>query len=401
VAGVADATLTRIYLDNAATTWPKPDEVYQAVDRYQRECGAAAGRGVYAEAVELARQIDSARRRVASLIGAVDASRVVFTLNGTDSLNLALHGTLRDGDHVVTTVVEHNSVLRPLRMLQDAGRISVTRVGCDDQGLVDPVAIQAAMQPRTRLIALCHASNVTGAVQPAVEVGKMAHDRGALFLLDAAQTLGRWPVDVGELHVDLLAAPGHKGLLGPLGTGVLYVAPGIEKHLAPIRQGGTGSHSDDDRQPEELPDKYESGNLNAPGVVGLGAGVDWLHRRGLEQVVAHETRLTARLLAGLRAVSGVRVYGPLAPERRAGVVSITVEGYDPREVSGMLDAARGIQTRSGLHCAPLMHQTLGTLDLGGTVRFSVGPFNTDEQIDATVEAVRELVSVPPSFRDVR
>jgi cysteine desulfurase/selenocysteine lyase len=388
--------LTRIYLDNAATSWPKPEVVYEAVDRYQRECGAAVGRGAYAEAIEAARLVDAARQSVAGLIGAGDARRVIFTLNGTDSLNLALHGLLREGDHVVTTVIEHNSVLRPLRRLEDAGRINVTRVGCDRHGFVDPDRVDDALRRGARLVALCHGSNVTGAVQMAGEIGRLARERGALFLLDAAQTLGRWPIDVAEMHVDLLAAPGHKGLLGPLGTGVLYVAPGVEGQLEPCRQGGTGSRSHLDRQPDELPDKYESGNLNAAGLVGLGAGVDWLRKRGLRAVVEHEMRLSARLLAGLRELPGVRVHGPLEAESRAGVVSITIEGFDPQEVAGMLDAARRIQVRAGLHCAPLMHRALGTLEQGGTVRFSIGPFNIEEHVDAAIDAVRELAAAAPS-----
>ena len=380
----------RIYLDNAATSWPKPEEVYAAVDRFQRELGAPAGRSAYAEASEAAQAVDAARQAVARLIGAADFRRIIFTQNGTDSLNLALHGLLRPGDHVVSSVVEHNSILRPLRALEDAGTIEVTRVGCDAQGVIDPTAVQAALRPNTRLLALAHASNVTGALQPALEFAEIAHRHGALFLLDAAQSLGHLPLDVRKIPVDLLAAPGHKGLLGPLGTGVLYVAPGVEEHLHSARQGGTGSRSEDDRQPGELPDKYEAGNLNVPGILGLGAGVRWLEGRGLDEIRRHDLRLAARLLAGISGISGVEVYGPPAGEGRLGVVSCSLRDYDPQEAAAMLDAACRVQARAGLHCAPLMHRALGTLERGGTLRFSIGPFNTTDDIETAVEAVREL-----------
>jgi len=227
-------------------------------------------------------------------------------------------------------------------------------------------------------------------VQPAAEFAEIARRHGALFLLDAAQSLGHLPIDVRKIPVDLLAAPGHKGLLGPLGTGVLYVAPGVEERLRSARQGGTGSRSEDDRQPGELPDQYEAGNLNVPGIVGLGAGVRWLEKRGWEEVRKHERQLTDRLLAGLSGIAGVEVYGPPAGEGRLGVVSCSLRDFDPQEAAAMLDAACRVQTRAGLHCAPLMHRALGTLERGGTLRFSIGPFNAAEDIDAAVEAMREL-----------
>jgi selenocysteine lyase/cysteine desulfurase len=262
--------MPRIYLDNAATSWPKPESVYQAVDDYQRRLGAPAGRGVYAEATEVERLVNNCRKKVAQLINEADPTRVIFTQNGTDSLNLAIHGWLQPGDHVVTSVCEHNSVLRPLRFLAEHRNVSTTYVGCDAQGRVDPGDIRRAIQPQTRLIALTHASNVTGTIQPVEEVGKIAKERGISFLVDAAQTLGHMRVDVQRIGCQMLAAPGHKGLLGPLGTGVLYIAPGVEARLLPIRQGGTGTRSDEDIQPTTLPDRYESGNLNVSGIVGLG-----------------------------------------------------------------------------------------------------------------------------------
>lgn len=381
----------RIYLDNAATSWPKPEAVYLAVERFQREWGAPAGRSAYQEATEVSREVEAARSGVARWLGAADHRRIIFTANGTDALNLALHGILKSGNHVVTSVVEHNSVLRPLRHLEDGGIVQVTRVGCDSVGIVDADAIRSALRPNTRLIVLSHASNVTGALQPIAEVAALASERGVLFLVDAAQSIGHVPLDVQAVPVSLLAAPGHKGLLGPLGTGLLYVAPGVENVLEPLRQGGTGSRSDDDRQPDFLPDKYESGNLNALGILGLGAAVEWLAEQGIEKQRQHAQALTAQLLEGLQAMPGLTIHGPEESDRRVAVVSITAELYDPQELAAMLETVSRVQVRAGLHCAPLMHQALGTLASGGTVRFSPGPFNSPADIDATLAILGEIL----------
>ncbi len=383
----------RIYLDNAATTWPKPPAVYAAVERCMRDLGAPAGRGVYREAAEVERLVTDARRRVAALLGAEEPRRVIFTNNGTDSLNFALYGVLRPGDHVVTSVVEHNSVLRPLRHLEEKRGIRVTRVPCDGKGVVDPHDIRRAVQPQTRLIALVHASNVTGALQPVEEVGRIAREMGVLYLVDAAQTLGHLPLDVRRLGCHLLAAPGHKGLLGPLGTGVLYLAPGLEEQVDSLRQGGTGTQSEDDRQPEMLPDKYEPGNHNTPALAGLGAGAAWLQDQGVEAVHRRNGELTTRLIAGLCEIDGVTLHGPTGETERVGVVSITLADCPPQEAAMMLDSAHGVQVRPGLHCAPRMHQALGTSAGGGTLRFSIGPFNTEEQIDHAIAAVAEIAAM--------
>jgi cysteine desulfurase / selenocysteine lyase len=380
----------RIYLDNAATSWPKPESVYAAVDNYLRHLGAPAGRSGYAEAVVVSQSVEAVRRNVAVLLGLADPTHLIFTANGTDSLNLVIHGLLGQGDHVITSVVEHNSVLRPLRNLEDAGQITVTRVGCDSLGVVDPGDVRKALRPATRLVALCHASNVTGAVQPIAQVGQIAREAGVLVLCDAAQTVGHMPVDMRQLHVDFLAAPGHKGLLGPLGTGVLAIRPDAARHIRSIRQGGTGTQSEQTRQPNDLPGKFESGNLNVPGILGLGAAVDFLRERGLSTFHDAGTALTARLLDGLRSVAGLRVRGPSMASGRVPLVSITLEGYDPQEVALSLDATHRIQVRPGLHCAPAMHQAMGTQETGGTVRFSLGAFTTEAEIDVTVAAVDQL-----------
>src|SRR6476659_1810032 len=266
----------RIYLDNAATSWPKPEAVYDAVDRYLREIGAPNGRSSYRTAMESNRIVDRARRAVAALLGVREASQVVFGFNCTDVLNLAIRGIVRPGDHVVTTVCDHNSVLRPLRALFEDSGAKLSYVPCDHLVFISPDDVRAALRPQTRLVAVNHASNVTGAIQPVEEIGRVVRESNAFYLVDAAQSLGHVPIDVQSLDADLLAAPGHKGLLGPLGTGVLYIRPGVEHDLKPLRCGGTGSQSDEDRQPDVMPDKYEPGNHNLAGLAGLAAATDFL-----------------------------------------------------------------------------------------------------------------------------
>jgi cysteine desulfurase family protein len=382
----------RIYLDNAATSWPKPPAVYEIVDRYQRQIGAPAGRSAYREANDVERLIEDARRRVAQWFNAESPQRIVFTCNGTDALNLALQGMLRPGDHVVTSVAEHNSVLRPLQQLADHREVQVTRVGCDAQGLIDPDRIRTALRRETRMIVLVHASNVTGALQPVADVGRIARERGLIFLVDAAQSAGHVPVDVRQMGAHLLAAPGHKGLLGPLGTGVLYVAPDLERQLVPLRCGGTGTDSLLPHQPNSMPERYEAGNHNVPGILGLGAGVAYLQQRTIQSIGEHDQQLTRLLLDGLSAIDGVTVLGPHDVRQRVGVVSVAVQGFEPQEVAMLLDSACGVQVRAGLHCAPLMHQALGTLEQGGAVRFSLGHFNTAQHVQQAVEALSQLVA---------
>ena len=382
----------RIYLDNAATSWPKPPGVYEAVDRYQREVGAAFGRSGYRSAQEAQRVVERARRGVADLVGLAEPRQVAFTANGTDALNTAILGWLRPGDHVVTTVCEHNSVLRPLKFLADERDVAVTVVSCDEAGYVSPEAIRRALQPETRMVAVVHASNVTGAVQPLGEIGSVVRGHGAFFLVDAAQTLGHLPIDMDDLQADVLAASGHKGLLGPLGTGVLCLGPRILEHLQPLRRGGTGSASEQERQPSELPERFEAGNLNVPALAGLGAGLEFLQQQGLAELQAHQQRLTRQLLSGLESLAGVQVHGPRAEEPRTSVVSFTCAGYDPQELAAVLELVAGIECRAGLHCAPQMHRALGTLAGGGTVRLSPGWATTPQDIDAALAAVANLIT---------
>jgi cysteine desulfurase family protein len=382
----------RIYLDNAATSHPKPESVYAAVDYYNRSLGAAAGRGGYRTAVEVDAVLRTCRKRAASLLGAESPERVAFAFNATDALNMALHGLLETGDHVVTTAAEHNSVLRPLGGLVDRRGIELSVVPVDAAGRVDPAAVRDALRHNTRLVVVQHASNVTGCVQPIEDIGSDAHQAGALVLVDAAQTAGHLAIDLADWPVDLLACAGHKGLLGPLGTGLLYVRPGLEDQLNGLRQGGTGSFSEQDRQPETMPDRLEAGNPNAPGLFGLEAGLEWLEERGVETIAAAEASLVERLLAGLEPLENISLVGPGPDSPRVGVVSLVSESLEPHELATVLDESFGIQARAGLHCAPGVHRAAGTFESGGTLRLSVGPFTTDTQIDAACEAIAAVTS---------
>lgn len=375
-----------VYLDNAATTFPKPEQVYLAVEHAMREIGVGPGRGGYRRGVEATRLVFEARESAAELFGIGDSSRVIFTHSATEALNLAVFGLLVPGDHAVTTTMEHNSLARPLHLLSARG-VEVTRVPCDRQGFVHPGDVAAALRPGTRLVAMSHCSNVTGAIQPIGEIGLLARQAGALFLVDAAQSAGTIPLDVAGLSIDLLAAPGHKGLFGPQGTGLLYIAEGAG--LAPLMVGGTGGFSSGAEQPESLPERFESGTMNTPGIAGLKAGVEFVLATGIGEIREREGSLVAQLVDGLRAIPGVTLYGPDAPGLRGGVVSFTVRGLDPAQIGFALDSEYDIAVRVGLHCAPEAHMTIGTYPLG-TVRVSPGYFNTEGDIEGFLRAMRSI-----------
>ncbi|MFH0945904.1 MAG: aminotransferase class V-fold PLP-dependent enzyme [Planctomycetota bacterium] len=380
----------QLYLDNAATSFPKPEEVYRAVDRYNREVGASAGRGAYAEAIEAGKILDGCRHRLRRLLRVDDAARILFTLNATDALNLAIKGVLERGDHVVTSWMDHNSVLRPLRELELRGEITVTRVRASVEGMVAADAVARAMTAKTRLVAMVHGSNVVGSLLPVAAIAERARAVGALFLLDGAQTVGARPVYPDELGVDLLAFPGHKALLGPLGTGALYVRKGVE--LRTLREGGTGSRSEEDVQPPEFPDRHEAGSHNLPGIAGLLAALDYLLERGLEEIQAHKLELTRAFLAGCRQIGNLKVHGPTRAVDREPVFSVSLEGLDPHELAALLETECGVRSRAGLHCAPLAHQTLGTFP-EGTTRLSFGALNTVEDVSAAVEGLARIAGV--------
>ncbi|SHJ39114.1 cysteine desulfurase family protein [Geosporobacter subterraneus DSM 17957] len=375
-----------VYLDNAATTYPKPETVYQAMDRCMREYNANPGRSGHKMALASGRSIYKTRDLLCQLFHIDNPMQIIFTQNATDSLNLALKGLLKSGDHVVTTSMEHNSMLRPIMALEELG-VENTIVQCDPTGALDPKQIEAAIKPNTKLIAMTHASNVVGTLMPVEEVGAIARERKILLLVDAAQTAGVYPIDVQKMNIDLLAAPGHKGLMGPQGTGILYIREGIA--LRHMKEGGTGSKSEYLTQPEILPDRYESGTPNTPGIVGLGAGVAFILEEGIEKIRAHEEELTEYFLKQLKKIQGIVLYGPQDHRKQAAVISLNLGEEDSSEVSYVLDQVFDIAVRSGLHCAPMAHKTIGTFEQG-TVRFSIGYFNTREDIDKAVEALMRI-----------
>lgn len=382
-----------IYFDNAATSWPKPPGVAEAMTHYLNNIGASPGRSGHRLAIEAARAVYGAREAVAELFHAPDPLRVVFGANVTEALNLALNGLLRPGDHVVTSSLEHNSVMRPLRALEREG-VALTVAPCSTQGELDPADLEAAIRPDTRLIVLNHASNVVGTLLPIAEAGRIARQSGILLLVDAAQTAGAYPIDVQADAIDLLAFTGHKSLYGPMGTGGLVIGERVDAgRLAPLKRGGTGSRSEHEEQPAFLPDRCESGTPNAVGLAGLAAGVRWVLGQGVERIRAHEQALTEHLLAGLAAIPGVTVYGTGDARRQTATVSFNITGRQPSEVGLHLDGRYEIMCRVGLHCAPAAHRTLGTFP-GGTVRFGLAAFNTAAEVERALEAVAALMGQP-------
>ena len=377
------------YLDNAATSFPKPEAVYQAMDRFARSSLANPGRAGHKMALAAEHALDDGRHRLNRFFNGKSPERWVFTLNCTDALNMAFKGVLQPGDHVITSDLEHNSISRPLRAMEIANFITLTRVKADGTGTIDPDAIRAAISPKTRLVAVGHASNVVGTIQPIAEIGQVARERDVLFLVDAAQTAGVVPVDVQAMHIDLLALPGHKGLMGPTGTGGLYVAPRVKINV--WREGGTGGDSSSEVQPREFPYFLEGGTPNVLGVAGLSAGIQWVESEGLDKIRSHEVGLTERLWRQLDEIPDIQVFGHRDPNRRVGTLSFRAEALAAPELGGILDQAFDIATRPGLHCAPYVHRSLGTFP-DGTVRVSPGPFNTEADIDRLAGALREILS---------
>ncbi len=459
----------RLYMDNAATSFPKPTGVLEAMVRYATDLGASAGRGAYSEALETGNLLTKCRQRLNRLFNGENPAHFVFTLNCSDSLNLAIKGLfelrvapelrvasceLREGagagdgvrsamgngskeggdphtisaasnsqlathnsqlspqlathnsqlspqllsnsqllPHAICTHIDHNSILRPLGAMEDLGLCSVTRIGVSSTGLVDPDDIRRAITSRTRMVAITHASNVTGTVQPIREIGRICRERGVYFIVDAAQSAGHIPIDVQADFIDLLAAPGHKALLGPLGTGFLYIRPGVEKVLRPLREGGTGSASENDRQPEFMPDKYEPGSHNAIGIAGLSEGVKWILERGIESLARHDRELVQTFIEGMEEmgkIEGLTYYGPQGVKDRIGVFSVRIEGIEPYELAAILESSYGILSRPGLHCAPLAHQAIGTAQFGGTTRLSFSPFLTVQDVNYATDALAEI-----------
>jgi cysteine desulfurase / selenocysteine lyase len=378
-----------IYLDHAATSWPKPPQVIQAMSDYLEKAGGNPGRSGHRLSIAAARYVYDTRDALAELFHAPDPLRIIFTQNVTHALNLAIRGFVHPGDRVVTTSIEHNSVMRPLRELERQG-VRLVVVGCKSDGTLDLDIMQSAITPGTRLVVVNHASNVMGAIMPVAEIASMAHSVGALLLVDAAQTAGTLPIDVIAMGIDLLAFTGHKGLQGPPGTGGLIISPTVDTfQLSPLMRGGTGSRSEFEEQPDMLPDKYESGTPNGVGLAGLGAGVHWVLERSVDCIRAHELELALTLVAGLRAIPGITVYGPQNPEQAVAVIACRVKGHRVSEIGLRLDDEFEILCRVGLHCAPAAHRTIGTFS-EGTIRLAPGILTMKDDIQATVAAFEKV-----------
>jgi cysteine desulfurase / selenocysteine lyase len=379
-----------IYLDHAATSWPKPREVIEAMADFLEQAGGNPGRAGHRLAIEAGRIVYDMRETLAEFFNASDPLRIIFTTNATHAINLCLYGILRPGDHVITSSMEHNAVMRPLRDLESKG-IHLSVIPCNKNGSMDPDAVAQAMRPSTRMVAVTHASNVTGTILPIAEIANTAHKSGAFMLVDAAQTAGVLPIDVQAMNIDLLAFTGHKGLLGPQGTGGLVIGKSIcVNDIEPLWRGGTGSLSASEIQPEELPDKFESGTVNGPGIAGLGAGVRYIMKRGINAIRAQEMDLTQQMIDGIKSLDGVTVYGPTDAARRTSIVSFTAAGRRVSEIGLRLDEEFGILSRVGLHCAPAAHRTIGTFP-EGTVRFALGLHTTHEEVASVIDAAKKIL----------
>ena len=375
-----------IYLDNAATTWPKPECVYQAVDRCLRQGFGNPGRGGHGGAREATHILYETREALGALFNIANPTHIIFTYNATDALNTALLGKLRPGDHVVTTATEHNAVARPLRYLETKG-VKVHIAPCDHTGKLDLVAMESILKSGVQAIVMSHASNVTGTIMPIYEVGQLATKYQACFIVDAAQTAGVEDIDTECCGIDMLAFSGHKGLLGPQGTGGLYVRDASD--LTPLRYGGTGSFSEFDIQPDFLPDKLESGTPNTPGIAGLLSGINFINTIGIQNIRARESSLAQQLIENLKRINNVVVYGPQLPHERTAIVSFAIGEMDSSQVAQRLDAEFGTACRAGLHCAPWAHRCIGTLQRG-TIRFSPGYFNTTDQMMLAIKAIEDI-----------
>jgi len=376
-----------IYMDNAATSGKKPEAVYDTVLQAMRESGNA-DRGANRAALAASRRLFETRQKLAELFGvpSADASRIAFTSNATEALNIALRGLLHKGDRVITTVLEHNSVLRPLYELEEQG-VEVVITGCDGLGRPLYEEVEAAITPGTKAIVCTHGSNLTGNVVDVARIGAIAHRRGVLLVVDASQTAGVIPIDVEQMQIDILCFTGHKGLMGPQGTGGIYVRDGLT--ITPLKTGGSGIHTFDRKHPAEMPVALEAGTMNIPGIAGLGAAVDFINQIGSDTIRKRETELMRRFYEGICNEHDIRIYGDFVAEMRCPVVAINFGNFPSSKMSVILEEEFEIAVRSGGHCAPLMHKALGT-ETQGAVRFSFSYFNTEEEVDAAIQAVQRI-----------
>ncbi len=375
-----------IYMDNAATTFPKPESVYQAVDHFNRHMGGNPGRGSNQATLEAGSILMECRDALAALFNISDSSHIAFTINITEAINIALKGLLRPGDHVISSSMEHNAVARPLYVMQQNG-VEWTAVSCAGDGSLDSDEVRKAIKPNTRMICMLHASNITGTLMPIEEVGRIARENQLLFVVDTAQTAGVIPIDIEKQYIDVLTFTGHKGLLGPQGSGGIYIKPKLD--IVPLKQGGTGSLSEYLEHPAFMPDLLECGTHNTPGIAGLLAGINFINSEGMDRIHRQEQQMGQMLMKGLADIPEVRVYGPADMSRRTAVISFNIMGMDCGEVSTQLDYRYGIVTRSGLHCAPLAHKTIGTFETG-SCRLSPGYFTTREEMEMVIKAVGEI-----------
>lgn len=373
-----------IYFDNAATSFPKPKGVYDGLLEASTEFAANPGRSGHELSLKMDRAIFKARSNIAKYLGGTNPLHLIFTLNCTDSLNIAIKGLVNKGDHVITTSLEHNSVLRPLNDLKEKGIIDLTIVYADKDGILNPKDIEKEIKDNTHMVVTTAMSNLIGSIVDVNAIGKICRDHGLTYIVDAAQAMGYLDFDMSTMPIDVVCFPGHKSLYGPMGTGGLYFQENID--IRPLKEGGTGSHSQDLEQPEEYPDRLEAGTLNGPGIYALAKGVDFINSQGLKKIRDHENELKDCFINNIKDIDGLVVYGP-KDERQGPVVSVNIENLDSSTLAHLLDEKYKIATRAGLHCAPLAHKTLGTEDIGA-VRFSFGYFNTLEEVDTAVEALK-------------
>jgi cysteine desulfurase / selenocysteine lyase len=380
--------MNTIYFDNAATSWPKPEAMIRAMNDFNTNVGANPGRSGHRLSIEAGRIIFNSREAVASLLGAIDPLSIVFARNATEGINTITSGMLRPGDHVITSSMEHNSVMRPLRAMEHEG-VELSVVSCSSIGEISPEDVSKAIKKNTKMIIITHASNVTGTIMPVAEIAKMAHKKEVIVCVDAAQTAGSIPIDVINDDIDILIFTGHKSLYGPQGTGGFYIRKGLEKMVSPLEYGGTGSRSEFEEQPDFMPDRFESGTPNTIGLAGLGAGALYVSTIGVEIIRKKEMALTELFINGIRHFKGVKIYGVLNPMKRTAVASFTIEGLSTSDISFRLEEQYNIMSRPGLHCAPAAHRTIGTFP-EGTVRFSFGAFTTEEEINIAIRAIEEI-----------
>ncbi|MGM0445991.1 MAG: aminotransferase class V-fold PLP-dependent enzyme [Bacillota bacterium] len=381
--------MREVYLDNAATTRFKPDSVIDEMTYFLKNLNCSPGRGGYECAMESGRQVMNARFTINEFFNGPDVENVIFTKNITESLNYLIKGLLKKDDHVITTTLEHNAVLRPLNQLEEKKLINVSYVQCSKEGLLDPKDIENEIKDNTKLIILNHASNVTGTILPAYEIGKIAKKHGLFYALDTAQTAGLIDIDFKKLNLDFLGFTGHKGLLGPQGTGGMIISNRLVDEMDSLITGGTGSLSETVKQPDFLPDKFESGTLNTPGIIGLKTGIEYINKKGINNLYRHEIELLKSFLTGLNYLDNITVYGTQDIDKKVPTVSLSVKGYDLGDLGFELAKKYGIMVRSGLHCAPLAHKTIGTYP-EGTLRFSFGIKTTKDDLDYTLDVLSKL-----------